>query len=359
MEYRLPWSLGALVAANAISECRFKLPFSEEEGLAALQVLQDHDWFCRMETKDLRPDKAVAEIPPPGPRADWLEGYASVLSVASREFPLPEPEPRSDQVAVVGLLLDRHEADRLADVAEIKKLLEQGLGVTVTTVWPDGSDPSGFENISRSGFIVSLPYGRDAARILAERVGARLIATELPMGLGGTADWLRQIAGELDRGKQAEAYISRQLDRFVPRLEWIVQHRLLHTRIALVGDPFLVTGLTTMLREMGCRISAMEFTADGAGSTDVPGLPGAGNIPGTDILLTNRSGVQSAVSQGVPFLELGFPNSGHHSLYGSTLFGFEGTAHVVELIVNRLAFWEWLSARESPPNPRSDDPGPS
>ncbi|MCA9696586.1 MAG: hypothetical protein KC431_03590, partial [Myxococcales bacterium] len=77
----------------------------------------------------------VFEVPSRALDGDWLDGYAEVLNTLAARLPTPaESEPIPGSVAIIGLLMDRTEADHTANVAELERLIAD-LGLRPISTW--------------------------------------------------------------------------------------------------------------------------------------------------------------------------------------------------------------------------------
>ncbi|MFH2005140.1 MAG: nitrogenase component 1 [bacterium] len=291
---------------------------------------------------------------------DWLDGYGATLAALARELPLASPDARAageerPRVALVGHMLHRREADATADLAELIRLLE-GLELEVVGTWLDGGTWESLGSVGHADWVLSLPYGREAARILAARAGAELLELPLPVGPGATVEWIRCVAEAVDRRAQAEAFIEAELRRIMPRLEWIVAHELLHRRVLVAGDPHLVDALTCGLSELGCAVVLeVVFAREGHPAGTSP--PGARRLcspsnqslveameelrrgeGAPDVCVVNSLAVHSlrGESSVLPFVEVGFPSYYTHALYPAPLLGFDGTLSLVTRLVNTI-----------------------
>ncbi len=311
-----------------------------------------------------REDDAPAHRVPLEPfDADWLEGYAAVLDLLAREVDLSGGRPSPDRAVVVGALVDRNEEDRRADLAELADLLS-GIGLeTVAHLPGSGTFAGDLRHAAGAGVVISLPYGRAAARTLATRLDATLVETDLPIGLDGTTRWLRAVGEATGRESAVDAVAERRLTRFVPRLEWVVPHHLLHRRLAFVGDPFLAAGLTAMGRELGFEVAEaflMGKERHREALVDPELLPetthwqpAAGLVTRRlheihadhplDLVVTNTHYLHLSRAADLPFLELGFPNTLSHHLTPAPTLGYRGCLHLAEQLMNRLALVDSLA----------------
>jgi hypothetical protein len=160
----------------------------------------DYDRLARLKAKGSA--KPVLHLSAPSLASDWLEGYEAALAALARSVDLSGARPAANGVAIVGYLLDRNERDHAANLAELRRLLGV-VGLDVVSIWLDGSSYADLSRIKNARTILSLPYGREAARILARRLRAKLVELDLPFGAGATEEWLRAAAAF--RGLDASA----------------------------------------------------------------------------------------------------------------------------------------------------------
>jgi nitrogenase molybdenum-iron protein alpha/beta subunit len=306
----------------------------------------------------------VIHVPSGSLAGDWLDGYAAVLTALAREVPLavagpgPGPAARPQRVALVGHLHHRLEADVTADLAELRRLVT-ALGLEVVCAWPDGGAWADLAAAGSADLVLSLPYARRAARVLAERTGAALLELELPIGLEASCRFVRQVGAATGRNHQAEAFVAQELDRVVPRLEWILAHELLGRQILVASDPHLVRGLRGALTELGCTVGReLVYARSEHGAT--PPDPADADAPphhvaprmaaltvenhghrvsrGIDLVVGCSFAVEllSEDAQRIPLVEVGFPQYYTHALHPQPLLGFDGALCFVSRLVTAL-----------------------
>ncbi|HEY3358862.1 MAG TPA: nitrogenase component 1 [Polyangia bacterium] len=310
--------------------------------------------------------KPVVNIPGDALDGDWLDGYAATLKALARTLDVGGGRPAPDNVAVVGYLMDRNEGDHQANLREMERLLG-GLGLNVVSVWLSGKGVADLTRVRDAAAIVSLPYAREAAEILARRLHVPLIDTALPVGLAATERWLRQVAEAFGRSDRVEPLLEQELRRAAPLAEFIIPYQLLHRAMVFVGDPHLGCALDEMAEEIGVRVErhlvlarrshcrallarcgAERVTIDPKRNTLsrlVSELLGAGRC---DLLVTNST----AVSPGpcpAAIVELGFPSYFTHALDDRPFLFGRGFAVLVERMANELRRAELLTSN---PNDR-------
>lgn len=285
---------------------------------------------------------------------DWLDGYAGALEVLAAGIDLTDAKPESGAVALVGHLMDRNEGDQLANAAELERMT-RALGLEPVSVWLSGRPFAHLREVRRAQTIVSLPYGRKAARLLAKRLGARLVEADLPFGLAGSRRFLEVLGRGTGREARARAFVKSELDAVVPRLEWSVPHAFENRRFAFAGDPHHAAGFAELIEEVGGRIVS-TIVMGGAGHLPEERRRFLESRPGTlfepdrarlralfaeatrgeaDLLVCNSLGVRY-IAPSVPWLEFGFPSEHAHVLHDEPFLGFQGALAFLERAANEL-----------------------
>ncbi|MDD5628824.1 MAG: nitrogenase component 1 [Elusimicrobia bacterium] len=196
-------------------------------------------------------------IPPQsGLAGDWLDGYAAVLETLAKGMDLRGAQPRPRNVAVVGYLMGRNEGDHRGNVKELERMI-RALGREPVSVWLCGGRVADLREVRKAEAIVSLPHGRRAARILAQRLGVRLVEAELPFGLAASRRFMEKLGREFKRESAARRYIAAELDDVAPRLQWTVPHAFLGRRFAYAGDPHYAAPFAETVEELGGRVAGM------------------------------------------------------------------------------------------------------
>jgi len=293
----------------------------------------------------------VVAVPYRPVESDWLDGYAGAIEALATQVDLTGGSPRPGAVAIVGYLLDRNEGDHAGNLRELERLVA-GLGLELVSTWLDGSPFERLRLVRDAEVILSLPYARAAAKVLARRTRARLVEVELPLGLAATERFVGELARAMGREAQASALLDRELRRVVPRLEPVTTQRLMKRRVGYVGDPHMLGGVVDLLALVGCDVPFAVVTCQASHlassrlarpSPEPVASPTrrslerlvreeieAGRV---DALVTNSAG---ALFEGVGIVELGFPSYFTHALHERPFLGFGGALVIVEALANEL-----------------------
>jgi len=195
----------------------------------------------------------VIEVPSRSLSGDWLGGYADTLEAIAARIDLPDPTKVARHVGVVGHLMDRNEADQVANVAEIERLVA-GAGGECVSVWLSGRPTSHLREIASASTLIALPHGRKAAAALARRTGAQVVEVDLPVGLMGSRALVNAVARACGTTDRAEAFWRAELRSAAPLFRSAVQRFLSGMPVAFAGDPAWFVPLAATLEEVGARL---------------------------------------------------------------------------------------------------------
>ncbi len=297
----------------------------------------------------------VIHVPGRSLECDWLDGYGQVLSsLAQTVRPAGGAPADPDSVGVVGYFMDRREADHAANIEELRTMLA-ALSLDTVSIWLDGGPSKDLERIGEAAAIISLPYARDAARRIAARTGARLIETDLPMGIEGTLKWIRDVAAWYGREEAAETFIRSRLPGLIRKLAWVVPQVFLNRGFYISADPFLAAGLCDMVREFGGKVTGCAVTAreqhTAAISADFSDRgfsmvfePRESELErelkkveggGADLFM-GSSELSGFFSDAAGCVELGFPSITRHAIFDSPFFGLRGCLYLVQRIADEM-----------------------
>ncbi|MBI4352210.1 MAG: hypothetical protein HY550_12310 [Elusimicrobia bacterium] len=293
----------------------------------------------------------VTAIPAKSMDQDWLDGYDMTLEALARALPEARGKKRAKhKVALVGYMFDRNEGDHAANLKELTRLLKLS-GLDCVSVWPSGGTVAELARVSGASLIVSLPYGRKAARALAKKYGAGLLETGLPLGLKATSAWLaavRRAAGLTGNLPPAVLEEEREAARTIaPALR-----ALLHKKALFAGDPRLYSAFSSFAAELCLSLplvfldSAHRPLGGGAVAGSVLFGPSPEDVKAAraalsryelpDLAVVNSFALTEGFAEGLPFVEFGYPSYGHHCLADEPFLGFSGARVLVSRMLNSL-----------------------
>lgn len=301
--------------------------------------------------------KDVLHVPGKSLSKDWTGGYEESLLAMAKGMSLVGGEPKPHKVALVGMLHDRNEEDAAGNVRELRRLLE-GLGLHLVSVWLDGSAYADYGAVRDAGTILSLPYGRRAARTLAARLGADLLELELPFGLPASERFVQVVASHFGREEAGRALIDRELRDIVPKLEWVIPFVLEGKSFGYLGSAGLLPGFVEVVKLWGGEVRFAVVTnfayhvqsregLDGVESLvvepRVDSLVALGKeIEGwkVDCIVTDSTCIELAASRKQAVVEFGFPSYNVHALFERPYLGFRGFLAFVDRVANAMRLFE-------------------
>lgn len=315
---------------------------------------------------------------------DWLDGYAAVLETIASKMDLGDgapsnkrkrksPQggaPKPEDVAVVGYLMDRNEGDHQGNLRELKRML-RALGLNPVSIWLAGGNYEGLRDVRRAGTIISLAHGQKAAKILAKRLGVKLIEAESPFGLAASKRFVEGLGREFGRQRRARDFIRKELDAVIPRLEWVVPHAFLGRRFVYAGDPHYAPAFAEMIEELGGEIVGMilmggERHLSESLRASLLARPRVSFEPlvedakrewfklsreTADVLVANTMAVEFLMPT-TPWLEFGYPSDYTHFLVDEPFLGFQGALRFCSRLANEVTkgfCMDWKTPREAQP----------
>ena len=176
-----------------------------------------------------------------------------------------------------------------------------------------------------------------------------------PMGIAGTDAFLMKVS-ELS-GKPITAAIEKERGRLVDAIA-DSQGWLHGKRVAVFGDPDLLTGLVSFLMELGCEpVHILCTNGSAAWEEEMKALLASSPFGASatvwrgkdlwhmrsllftepcDLLIGNSYGKYLEKDTGVPFIRLGFPIFDRHHHHRFPTLGYQGALRVLVEILDRI-----------------------
>ncbi len=308
--------------------------------------------------------KPAAEIPCASLAGDWLDGYADYMTAIAGSIKLSEKSKKKNTVAIIGNMMDRVEADCLANAAELKRMVK-ALDLEVVSTWLDGGSIAELSRATEAEILLSLPYGREAAKYLGERTGSKVVELDLPFGLEATERWIRSLAATTGRERQAEEFIEKELAVVAKRLEWVIPSKLIAKRFVVAADPYLTQGMVELFREVGADVTlAVSYGRKGhVGAEEAVETQGRtrlfhepplsrlhaiiseefkGSNP-PDLLIGNSQAFEASAFDWPTFLEFGYPSYRTSQVFDAPFLGFRGALWFLGEVANRIGLLETMA----------------
>lgn len=301
--------------------------------------------------------KCDAELPArivlikvPGYQGDLHTGYAAAVIEVVRGMNW-KVTPDREEVALIGYLWDRYEADHSANLAHIGALLE-GLGLRLGPVLLSGEPLAKLCEAPRARIVATLPTMAGKAKTLARLTGRPTLTVDLPMGIRGTSAFLRTVAaGQPGVEAFIEAQEAQVRGALAPYLS-----RFAGQRVAIFADLPLLVGLVGLAEELSLQVELVGIRGHSLGGRealmaglarvgarlDCPvlenpslvavregcrGLLQEGRLDGVLGSATDLNAIRSIPAEelGTPFrLEVGFPCLEHHAVFPMPTMGYAG-----------------------------------
>ncbi len=346
-EFVRPWLEGVAVVANLVSDAVIPLrgvTHAAIESAVAVMVSHDlkvsHDLVARLRLVDA--DSFAISMPSEG--ADWVRGFEDALCFLAATIDIPRSATSPDSVAVFGVPVTRNEWDARADIDELTRMISDGTGLSVSCFWPAPCSTADLAAAGQSGVLLAMPYGRKAADIFAARTGARVVAVGLPLGFDGSVQFMHVVGRSVGRGPAAAEFIGREISRIVPRFEWVVPHSLLNRRIGLFGDVVFVDAMREFLGEVGCDVCLQVITGFGGHVSRLPAIADPDQSENVMLVVGNTDATMACLSDDTGFLEITFPAREAHMIYPKPYLGFNGSAAILQDMVNRMNIFEIMGS---------------
>lgn len=297
--------------------------------------------------------KTVVGVPGKALSGDWLDGYAETLNSLAKIVDISDAQPKPDNVAVIGNFMDRNEADHQANLKEMKGILSE-LGLNPVTIWLGGERWSDMSQVKNAAALISMPYGRRAARILGRRLSIPVVETEVPFGPQASRRWIEDVARAFGREEKVEGILDAQLKQIARQLEWAVPFYFMHKSWGYVGDPHLLPGLMDMAEELGSTVDFSVITARKAHTKELLQRHQPKNLliepkrmtfmkevnahlekAPVDLMVANSDGFSTVASR-VPAIEFGYPSFFSHAFFERPFLFFQGYLAFVERMANQI-----------------------
>lgn len=309
-------------------------------------------------------ERPVVFIRPDLFNGDYLDGYEAFLNVLAKQVRAMSGQLEPDVLAVVGYLFDRNEEDHHANTSEMKRMA-LAMGYREVVIWLDGSDIASLMRVGSAATLVALPCGQKAARLIAKQTGARVVELGLPVGISGTANWVRSLGRALGRDAAAEAFCRVELERLVPEADRIRESWLQDRRVAIAAEPELALGLLDFLSEMGMEVPLVVARSRREGRVgrlleaasrlgvhvEVLYDPTASglrarlrSLGALDVVVGSSQERAAAWPTGAGFVEIGYPSFITHAFHPRPFVGFSGVRNLLTEIGNAIRAKEFSSA---------------
>ncbi len=301
----------------------------------------------------------VIPLPTPGHSGDLHIGYQrAVLAVMELCDWGAAPEDAAS-VNLAGYLFDRYEADHVASLAEIGRLLSR-LVVALQATFLSGTPVGRLLEAPRAAATIVLP----GAASIADRIGPLTrrpsIMADLPVGFGGTTRFLRGIAAALPvAAARVDDLVASETARAEPFLR-VARERIAGARVAILADTPTAAGLTGLLSELGAApvlVGLLDRTLGGRpalasalsragvaldGSCTVIVDPTVQDLADAatadpDIVISPDVWLPPGFTARAARVELGIPSNRRHAVFPQPVLGYRGAMCLAQRLADARA----------------------
>jgi len=320
----------------------------------------------------------------PGYEGDLFSGYSAVVLAVARGLDwTTEPGPPTD-VAIAGYLFDRYEGDHLGNLAQLGSLLKS-IGCQLKSTLFSGSLYAELTRAPDAGTLLAFPIMHPHLRRLKRWTKRSPVPTDLPMGIEGTAHWLRTVGAATGVStERTEHVIDAQRQRTQQRLK-LSRVLLSGLRVAVFADLPHAVGLLHVLSDLGCTPVLVGIRGHTLGGEDafkeaaersqapldddllILGNPSIHRVRKemeqlisdrkVDALIGSSTDINAVASlsasvavqidhggdwtgSGPKIIEFGFPCRDHHVVRSSPTLGFAGVLGWADRIINAPRLWD-------------------
>jgi nitrogenase molybdenum-iron protein beta chain len=258
-----------------------------------------------------------------------------------------------------------------ADTGELKSLLEEmncshiiltdnsenldlPLSESALSLYEGGTSVEEVQDTANSTGTIALSKHTDSAGVFLEKkYGVKLISGPMPLGIRNTDTFLESIyeLTGLDATPKIEKDRGRLLDAMVDANAYNYARK-----VAIFGDPDMVSGLARLTSEMGMEPSVLctgvkskRFQQDievlSAETNHYPLVLAGGDLydmaegvneRGADIIIGNSYGAHIAKEMSVPLFRVGFPIFDRVGAQRISTLGYQGGINLVDRLTNTI-----------------------
>lgn len=323
----------------------------------------------------------VALIPALGFDGDEYDGYAAVCHAVIKAIPWSETTTNPRQVSLLGYLFDRYEGDHAGNLRQLAALLK-GIGLAMGPTVLGGTPMAELEKAASSGVLIALPYldpiEKKLRRFWRRQGRSAPARTDLPMGIAGTGQWLRDVGAAAGADpRRVAAYIQLREQRSHGPVQQL-RSRWQGRRVAVFAEAPLAAGLCGVLIELGLRPVLVGTRGTSLGGPDavtetlrrwdhplpdditllenpslrlirdqVTDLLRAGKLDGVlgastelNVLTTIQPDEVGHPARGPWRLEIGFPCRDYHALMQLPFLGYGGVVTLAQRLLSAPRLWD-------------------
>jgi len=204
--------------------------------------------------------------------------------------------------------------------------------------------------------------GGQGAEYLCKKFNVPMVKGPLPVGLLNTDRFLENV--RTLAGGAPSAAIERERGILLDHMADTIQYTT-GRRVAVFGDPDLVTAVTGFICELGLEpvvvlngspskdfvadlsavVKEYGFSPEILSETDLFELESKIKTRGVDLILGNSKGVEIAKDAAVPLVRIGFPVYDRVGGFRRPILGYRGALNLMDQIINSILDYNYPSDR--------------
>ena len=202
-------------------------------------IWTDYDWIIKEVNETV--NKPIFNIPSRSMTDCWIDWYADLLFSLAKNIDYTGWNTKKENIAIIWNLFDRWEWDCIGNVNEFKRIIES-LWLNLVSIWLDWWNYEDILKVKDAWTIISLPYGRKAAKKVSKNLWSDLLELDLPFWLDNTWYFINSIAKHFNIENKAEDFIKKELTEFnkIEIVKWAIPHTFTWKKISFYWDPYLL-----------------------------------------------------------------------------------------------------------------------
>lgn len=310
-------------------------------------VWTDYDWIIKEVKESYKTNKPIFNIPSRSMTDCWLDWYSDLLFSIAKNIDIDWWKTEKTNIAIIWNLFDRGEWDCIANVEELKRIIES-LGLNVVSIWLDWWKFEDILNVKNAWTIISLPYWRKAAKKIANRLDADLLELDLPFWFDKTGEFINTIWEHFNVEEKAKKFIEKELTLYnkIDIIKWVIPHTFIWKKISFYWDPYLLNWIVDLSKTLWFELEKIyihweekHLSNNKSITIDKEKIAGYFNneedVDNIDLFISNSHNKLNWYSK-TKIMQFGFPSYDYHVYTYEPYFWYKWTLLFINRIANML-----------------------
>ena len=261
------------------------------------------------------------------------------------------------EVALLGYFFDRYEMDHAANILQIKFMLKS-IGLELGPIFLSGRPFTELKNVAQAEHLLLLPYGQQTASQLQSICGRTLINVDLPIGLSGSAAWVRRVGEAVGaEKKRTEWFIEKQVQAAKEQISKVAT-RVRGFPVTIFADTPLAAGLSCLMMDLDMRPVRIGLRDESLGGrtayieavermghrlpAEIEILEAPSTLEAKALLrkkeewqlVIGSSDERIMADRSTRFIEIGFPSAHYHVTKPEPYMGFGGAIAFAQRVID-------------------------